>query len=57
MVWRRRKVERVRLGIITDRNFEICGPQLCSGIFGLGNAIFVVRGFGNCGPQIFFFKK
>jgi hypothetical protein len=39
MVWRRRKVERVRLGIIADNNFEIYGPQLRSGVlwFGMQN--------------------
>jgi hypothetical protein len=27
-----------------------CRPQLCSGIFGLVNAIFAVRSFENCSP-------
>jgi hypothetical protein len=71
MVWRRRKVERVRLDIIADRNFEIYGPQLFSGVLWFGiqnlrsaNIEIAVRNwsleFGDekcksCGPQIWGF--
>jgi hypothetical protein len=52
MVWRRRNIERVRLGIIADRNcvLEFSGlsmPFLRSVVLKIA-----VRSFENCSPQL-----